>query len=232
FLAVKYNPMSASRSIATFMVVCLLGRAGLAAATEAQPGAKASSPLEIRSLNVNGQPVSIAAKKRFRLGARPRNVSFGFGAATNAARAPLRMRYKLDGFDENWREIPGDMTIAVRFTDANLDQVSEKTFRMVGETEGWKGALDTSAFVHRQETMIVPPGAKSLWVAISSAGPPNTVGIYAVTNLVLTRLPASNEPPASLLRWGPEAKCDLVASELVPADWVRSGLRAAMAKTA
>src|SRR5207245_1726735 len=147
---------------------------------------------------------------------------------TNAARIPFPIRYRLHGFDEHWREIAGAMTIAVRFTDTNLDQVSEKTFRVVGETENWRGELDTSAFVHRQETMLVPAGAKSLWVAISSAGPPNTVGIYAVTNLVLTRLPASNEPPATLLRWGPEAKCEIVASEWVPADWVRSGLRAGM----
>src|SRR5260370_11258903 len=189
--------MRASRRNAIFTVVCLLVRACPAPATEGQPAAKAIPPLELRSLNVNGQPVSIAAKKRLRLGATPRNVSFGFGAATNAARAPLRMRYKLDGVDENWREVSGDMTIAVRFTDANLDQVSEKTFRMVGETEGWTGELATSVFVHRQERMIVPAGTKSLWVAISSAGPPNTVGIYALTNLVPRRLPASkNDAPA------------------------------------
>jgi len=50
---------------------------------------------------------------------------------------------------------------------------------------------------------------------------------------VLTRLPASkSDEPATLVRWGPEAKCEVVGSEWVPADWVRSGLRAGMAKTA
>ena len=187
-------------------------------------------PLEIRSLNVNGQSVSLSDKRRLRLNATPRNVSFGFGAATNTS--VLRLRYKLDGFDEDWREVPGDMSMAVRFTDGNLDQVGETTFRIIGKTEGWTGNLDTSPFVHRKESITVPPGAKSLWVALSSAGPPNTVGICAVTNLVLTRLSSSSERPTTLLSWAADAKGELVASEWVPADWVRSGLRAAMARTA
>jgi signal transduction histidine kinase len=141
------------------------------------------------------------------------------------------MRYKLDGVDENWREVPGDMTIFVRFTDANLDQVSEMSFKMVGATPGWTGDLDTSPFVHRQESIVVPPGAKGLWIVISSAGPPNSVGIYAITNLVLARLPEGGKTAETLLSWAGESKGELVGSEWVPADWIRSGLRAGMAKT-
>lgn len=219
-----------ARSI--FTLLCLFVRACPAFAADNPQDAQTSPPLEIRSLSVNGQPVAITAKNKLQLGATPRNVSFGFGAATNSPRSPLRMRYRLDDLDENWRETPGDMTLSVRFSDANLDQVGENSFRVLGKTEGWTGELDTSMFKHRTETILVPPGAKTLWIALSSAGPPNTVGIYAVTNLVLTRLPLSNEPPATLLRWGPDAKGELAGSEWVPADWVRSGLRTAMARTA
>ena len=190
------------------------------------------SCIEIRSLTVNGQPATINGESMPRLGARPKNVTFGFGAVTNMARAPLRLRYKLDGFDSNWHEVPGEMSIFVRFTDASLDQVSESKFRVVGKTEGWTGDLDTSAFVHHEETLEVPTGAKSLWIVISSAGPPNTVGIYAITNLVLRRLPSSNEPPSVLLRWDADAKGEFTGTEWNPADWIRSGLRLTMAKTA
>ena len=216
--------------LCVFIGIYLLGQACAGIAANGPPPAKATSPLEIRSLTVNGQPVAFAAKEKLRLGATPHNVSFGFGATTNST--VLRVRYKLDGFDEDWREVPGDMTVSVRFTDANLDQVGESSFRVLGKTEGWTGELDTSPFTHRQETIVVPPGARTLWVVLSSAGPPNTVGIYAITNLVLTRLPGSNEPPSVLLRWAADAKGELVGSEWVPADWVRSGLRAGMAKTA
>jgi signal transduction histidine kinase len=198
---------------------------------DARREVNAVPPLEIRSLSVNGQPTPIRDGSKLRLETAPRNVIFGFGANSNATRI-LRTRYRLDGFEENWRQVSGDMSVAVRFTDTNLDQVNESTFHIVGETEGWTGNLDNSPFVHRRETLIVPPGAKSLWIAISSAGPPNTVGVYAITNLVLTRLPVSNEPPVVLMRWSTEARGELVASEWAPTDWVRSGLRAGMAKTA
>ena len=124
------------------------------------------------------------------------------------------------------------MSISFRFIDANQDPVSEKTFRAAGQTEGWTGALDTSAFVHRRETILVPPGAKGLWVSVSSAGPPNTVGMYALTNLVVTRLASNNQPAEVLLRWDSGAKGEFAGSEWVPADWTRNGLRISMAKIA
>lgn len=223
---------SVFRVFGIFAFICLFERACPVPAADALEQASTSPPMEIRSLTVNGQSVYINTSKKLRLKARAQNVSFGFRAATNSSSAPLRMRFRLDGLDENWREVPGDMTLSVRFSDANLDQVGEKSFRVIGKTEGWTGQLDTCAFKHRKETILVPPGARSLWVALSSAGPPSTVGIYAVTNLVLSRLPLTNEAPTTLVRWGPEAKGELVGSEWVPADWVRNGLRTAMAKTA
>lgn len=219
------NNLNVSVAFAVLALACPISNAAGA------PEARGCPPLEIRSLTVNGQSVPIVFSKKLRLSAGPRNLIFGFGPATNCAGAPLRARYKLDGLDEDWREVAGDMTLSVRFTDTNLDQVGESAFRIVGKTAGWTGDPGTSAFRHRQEKLNVPPGAKSLWVAISSAGPPNTVGIYVITNLVLSRLPSSNEPPVVILRWDANAKGEVVDSEWVPADWVRGGLRAGMAKT-
>jgi hypothetical protein len=193
--------MSASFRITGLSLGCLLGGLSWCLAIEGLPGGKTDQLLEIRSLSVNGQPVSLRPNSRLRLSPAPSNIAFGFGSATNSPRAPLRARYKLDGFDDHWREVSSDMSISFRFIDANQDPVSEKAFRAVGQTEEWTGALDTSAFVHRRETILVPPGSKGLWVSVSSAGPPNTVGIYAVTNLIVTRLPANNQPSAVLLRW-------------------------------
>ena len=33
----------------------------------------------------------------------------------NSDRAPLRIRYKLDGYDDGWREVAGEMRLSVRF---------------------------------------------------------------------------------------------------------------------
>jgi signal transduction histidine kinase len=122
------------------------------------------------------------------------------------------------------------MSLSVRFVDGNGDPVNESVFRAVGASEGWTGEIETSPFLHRQETLVVPPGAKGLWVAISSAGPPNTVGVYAISNLVVARLQNGEQPLTTLVKWSADAKGDLVGSEWVPADWVRNGLRIGMAK--
>jgi signal transduction histidine kinase len=122
------------------------------------------------------------------------------------------------------------MSINLRFMDANLDPVGETTFRAAGQAEGWTGALDTSVFVHRSETVVVPQGAQGFWVVISSAGPPETVGIYAISNLVVTRLATTNQPSRTLLRWGSDAEGELAGAEWVPADWVRNGIRVSMAR--
>jgi len=222
--------MSASFRITGLSLGCLLGGLSWCLAVEGLLGGKTDQLLEIRSLSVNGKPISLHPGKKLRMSPAPRNVAFGFGTATNLPRAPLRVRYKLDGFDDHWREVSGDLSISFRFIDANQDPVSENAFRAAGQTEGWTGALDTSAFLHRRETILVPPGAKGLWVSVSSAGPPNTVGMYAITNLVVTRLPTNNQPSAVLLRWDSDAKGEFAGSEWVPADWTRNGLRISMAK--
>ena len=222
--------MSASFRITGLSLGCLLGGLSWCLAVEGLLGGKTNQLLEIRSLSVNGKPVSLHPGKKLRMSPAPRNVAFGFGTATNLPRAPLRVRYKLDGFEDNWREVSSDLSISFRFIDANQDPVSENAFRAAGQTEGWTGALDTSAFLHRRETILVPPGAKGLWVSVSSAGPPNTVGMYAITNLVVTRLPTNNQPSAVLLRWDSDAKGEFAGSEWVPADWTRNGLRISMAK--
>ena len=208
----------------------LLGGLCGSVAAEALHSGKTDQAMEIRSLSVNGQPLSLLANRKLRLAPDPRNLAFGFGPVASSERAPLRIRYKLDGYDEGWREVAGDMSMLVRFMDGNQDPVKEIAFRVQGQTERWTGTLETSAFAHRRETVVVPPGAKGFWIAITSAGPPNTVGIYAITNLVVTRLSASNQPPEVLLRWGPDSKCELAGFEWNPADWMRNGLRVGMAK--
>jgi signal transduction histidine kinase len=213
-----------------FSLVCLAAALGCGAAAQSPRGGKNEQVLEIRSLSVNGQSVSVSTDQKLRLPSAPGNVTFGFGAATNSDRAPLRLRYKLDGFDENWRQVPGDMSLLVRFIDAKQDPVREIGYRVRGETAGWTGSLETSPFAHRQETIEVAPGAKGIWIVMTSAGPPNTVGIYAITNLIVRRIRADNGASEVLLRWAADAPGEQTGGEWLPADWMRNGLRISMAR--
>lgn len=209
---------------------CLLAGWDCCSAVEGAPASRTNPLLGVRSLMVNGQAVSLRPGAKLRLPSAPRNIVFGFGTSTNFQRAPLRVRYKLDGFEDNWREVTSDISVSFRFLDANQDPAGEKVFHAAGQTEGWTGALDSSPFVHRHENIVVPAGAKGFWVAVSSAGPPNTVGLYAITNLVVTRLATNAQPAVTLLRWDADAKGELIGSDWVPADWTRNGLRLSMAQ--
>src|ERR1039458_2633362 len=92
--------MSASFRITGLSLGCLLGGLSWCLAVEGLLGGKTDQLLEIRSLSVNGKPISLHPAKKLRMSPAPRNVAFGFGTATNLPRAPLRVRYKLDGFDD------------------------------------------------------------------------------------------------------------------------------------
>ncbi len=101
--------------------------------------------LEIRSVIVDGTPVSPRPAEKLRLSSSTRTVTFGFGPTTNAIQQPIRMRFKLDGYDEGWREQAGEMRLCVRFLDGTGDQVNETIFRVVGQSAGWTGNPETAS---------------------------------------------------------------------------------------
>jgi signal transduction histidine kinase len=184
---------------------------------------------EIRSMVVDGAPISPRAPGRLRLSPRTRSATFGFGPTTNAVRHPVRFRFKLDGYDEGWREYDGSMRLCVRFLDGTGDQISETVFRVVGQSAGWTGSPETAPFMNRRETIVVPPRAVSFWVVMSSAGPPATMGVYAISNLVI-RTQSSNDAPATVsLPWAFAVAAARTAAGGAPPGWMRDGLRPSMA---
>lgn len=182
---------------------------------------------QIRSVIVDGTPVSLGPDQKLRLSSHPRSLTFRFGPATNSIR-PIRVRFKLDGYDEGWREYAGAMHLGVRFLDGTGDQVNKTVFEVVGQSAGWTGNPETAAFTQRRETIVVPPRATSFWVVMDSAGPPATVGIYAITNLVIKTQSANDAPATVSLPWAFGADAGMTAGA-APAGWMPDGLRPSMA---
>jgi signal transduction histidine kinase len=212
------------------LALLLWGAAQRGAGAEGAHDRETNAPLEIRSVIVDGTPVSPRPDEKLRLSPRTRTVTFGFGPTTNAIRHPIRIRFKLDGYEAGWREYAGDMRVCVRFLDGTGDQVSETVFRVVGQSAGWTGNPETAWFTHRRQTIVVPPRATSFWVVMSSAGPPATVGVYAISNLVIKTQPANGAPPTVSLPWAFDAPAPGLAVGGLPAGWMRDGLRPSMAK--
>ncbi len=183
----------------------------------------ATNQLVIQSVVVDDNPLPLRSSGNLNLGSSPKRVSISFGTDTNS-QAPMRLRYKLEGFENDWHEGGGFMLVAIRFFNDSGDQIDQNTFRVSGESAGWNGSFKNSPLAHRRETLVVPPKASRIWVVISSAGPPATVGIYVMANLVVTGS-SDNSPPTVLMRSPLDEN-----SNVLPSDWARDGTHPSMAK--
>ena len=185
--------------------------------------------LEIKSVTVNGKPLPLEGKENIGLGPFPENIVFGFAPGTNAVKPPLRLRYTLEGYENIWHEGAAEMGLTVRFYNGSGDQIGQSIYRINGESTGWTGSLKSSSLTHRRETLVVPPQATRLLIVISSAGPPDTVGIYVVANLVVSKSLGSSGNVVLLQSPFDNDHNDRVGDDL-PAGWMHDGTRPSMAR--
>ena len=204
--------------------------ASLLAAADGVAGFSQDNPPVIQAVTVDGKSMPIAGQSILRLPPHPGVVSFIIGGSTNGDHESLRVRHRLEGYDKHWQDGIVFMYVAVRFFDAEGRQVSQTVFRAAGESPGWRGGVATSEFSHRRETVEVPAKAASIWAVISSAGPPTTVGLFAVEDLVISRLGSPGANAQVLL--GPSPAFGEPGQNLdqPPPDWMRDGLNPSMAK--
>jgi len=221
--------MITSKAIKCWSILALCVGWSLAAAADSLMEG-GTNLLAIRSVEVNGQPARFQSGGELNLGSFPQRVEFFFETISNAMRTPLRVRCKLDGIDNSWREGEGYMYLTIRFYNKPGDCLASKTFVVEKDSSGWNGALATSTFTHRRETLSVPPEASSLWVVISSAGPPSTTGIYVVDHLVVSRLSTNGGKPEILLRSPFDQPSDGGSENQPPSGWERDGTHPSMAK--
>jgi signal transduction histidine kinase len=200
-----------------------------AAAVENREGQPEAMALEIQSVSVEGNNLPLGQNLHATLGPFPQNIVFGFGPAANSSQAPSRLRYKLEGYDSDWRETVGAMTLTVRFFDTSGDQIGQKVFEATGDSPGWKGGSKNCPLTHRRENLIAPPKASRLWIVISSAGPPAAVGIFVVDGLVVSRL-GSNAIPEVLMRSPLDRQNFPEPGNRWPEGWIRDGTHPSMAR--
>jgi len=107
--------------------------------------------LTINSAVVDGKTVIVNRARNLSLGPFPADTTFYFGSITNPLTPGLRIRYKLDGYENVWHDGPCQMYFAVRFFNSQGDQIIQNTFTVSGESAGWNGSLTTSPLTHRRE---------------------------------------------------------------------------------
>ena len=146
-----------------------------------------------------------------------------------AANKPVRIQYKLVGWDDDWREVEGLMWLAVRFLDDKGRRISGDSLPRSGRSSGWTGDPNTSPFRIRSETVIPPPRSRRLHF-ILAAGGARTTGIWLVKGIRVIAVPGGNEPERLLK----EARFDqgdgLHQPEGVPLGWRREGTNTRIAQ--
>ena len=95
--------------------------------------AGAPASVTIYDMEVNGKiaplPSSLAEQKNgVRVTSDTRTVGFRFGPGPGGSAKPVRLRYRLQGWDAQWREPAGEMRLNVKFLDAEKKIVSAQDF--------------------------------------------------------------------------------------------------------
>jgi signal transduction histidine kinase len=211
------------------IIFCLL--AGTLVLCRGIIAAGLSSPLVIRSIEVDGKQLKFKPNESVNLGAFPEHILFKFGVASNSLWAPSRLISRLDGVDPAWHRGGGFMYLILRFYNSGGDRLDvDKQFVATGNSAGWTGTLSDSTLTHRRETVTVPKGASYVWAIISSAGPPSTTGIYVVDNLTISRPLGPNGKVEALLRWPFDSHSVDLPENQAPTGWLRDGIHPSMAK--
>lgn len=198
----------------------------------------AGPQISVLELTANGHPVRISPDKATKLPTHPGAVTFVYGRTKydTPGFAPMRIRFKLEGYDRDWRETstnpktPNQMRLYVSFLDKRLNEVKKLEFPVIGQSPGWTGSLETSTLHRRSEGIVVPPEADTFWVTISSAGGPEALGVFVVSDLAVRLQETTNSALKGLLTYSFSDGRKQDDLNTVPKGWMRDGVRPDMAR--
>lgn len=150
-------------------------------------------------------------------------LAISFGPPDDAPRFAVRLQFKLEGYDAEWRDLThGSVHLVLKFLDANRVPVSREEFRVSGASIGWAGSLGESTLAQRAAQAIVPPRAKWVDVWIDSGGHDETSGAWLVDDLLIRQTGAGGRPLV-LLDENFEDGPGLERPQGDPNRWVRDG---------
>lgn len=187
--------------------------------------------LSITSVDIDDHPRSVSTAvgtPPLRLSSSMNSLRFHFRQTDAEDKPTARLRYRLEGHDPTWRDLPleVDMKLSIQFFDASGAIVGTNNFKIIGETPGWTGRLDTSPFISREEQTVAPDRSAALRVLFSSRGVDAALGVIGFDGLQVT-VGTPNEP--TLHDWTVVEGTELDRPLGVPSNWERQGSRADMA---
>jgi signal transduction histidine kinase len=108
------------------------------------------------------------------------NLLFRFARTNQAVHTPIRYKFKLDNYDDTWKERCDVMRILVMFQDAENKLLGMEQILFSHESEGWTGSVETSPMIPGSKTFTVPEKTTSAMFTLTSAGSAAVVGTIAL----------------------------------------------------
>lgn len=114
-------------------------------------------------------------------------ILFEFSERQIPGQSTARLRYKMEGFDEKWRDLrpPTPMRLILQFSGSDRRGVGFTPFEIEGETAGWRGRVEWSDFQKFHKQTFVPETAAFLRIQVTSAGSDAGIGVIGVDALQL-----------------------------------------------
>lgn len=128
----------------------------------------------------------------------PNEFPLNLGLKTAAPGKPhvVRIRTRLEGWEDEWRDHEGQMYLVLRFLDAENRAVSSESFIRRGSSPGWSGLPENSRWHRQVDEAVVPERSTRVQILLVSGGTPRTTGFWAVRQLQLSVKAAEDETTA------------------------------------
>jgi len=182
------------------------------------------------SFSINGAPYQTVDKVLdIPAGSGRITVKMGDDSASRTAlhATALRFAYQWVGVDQDLNLRNGEMGLAVRYYNDKGGFVGLQEFLAIKESPGWKGTFEHSRMLHRREFVTIPEGVEKMGMLLTSAGPPDSIGVYVADNIRVER----NGPDGKVARiFSFDLSTEKQTDPQNPDLWIRDGTKASMAQ--
>lgn len=143
-------------------------------------------------------------------------------------RGEARLRYRLDGLDDEWRDWPAKARVLLQFTGRDGFTIDSFEMALKDTSPGWEGSMEGSPFKEYSLTAVAPPLAVRAAAVFLSHGGEEVVGEINIDDIAFTIAPADGSAPEP--RPYPVTLPDEPFNPLeTPQGWARRGSRGQMA---
>lgn len=203
----------------------------------------AAAELAIHSVTVDDEELrfdagaSNAARPPIRIPSTARRVQFRFGGGDDDSReaggdqteespAPraTRLKYRLEGVEPDWRDIPVSARALLRIIDSQNGAVASEEALLEGQSPGWRGALETSPFVQRTLSAVAPHGAQTTGANFLSFNGDAIVGMIGIDDVQFS-VESRDKNEARQQPLPIVSDLETFRPDALPEGWDRSGTR-------